>query len=84
MIAINRENIRRGANMYNLHIKPTQIQEAMTSVAEIFGSTLGDKAFGDWSIRPEEGEAFEEAGITLYNAPRAIEGKGRSDPCMLI
>ena len=84
MIAIDWENIRRGANMYSLHITPKQIREAIASVAEIFGPTLGAKAFGDWSMRPEEGKAFEENGITLYNAPRTMTGKDRSDPCILI
>ena len=50
----------------------------------IFGEVLGGKAFGDWSLRPEDGRAFTEAGVTLYHAPRTMAGKDRSDPSILL
>ena len=50
----------------------------MTAVGRIFGEVLGGKAFGDWSLRPEEGRAFTEADIALYHAPRTMAGKDRS------
>ena len=84
LIAIDWENIRRGARMYQAEITPQDVAQAMTAVGRIFGEVLGGKAFGDWSLRPEDGRAFTEAGVTLYHAPRTMAGKDRSDPSILL
>ena len=84
LIAIDWENIRRGAGMYQVEVTPQAVVQAMTSVGQIFGEVLGGKAFGDWSLRPEDGRAFTEADITLYHAPRTMAGKDRSDPSILL
>ena len=84
LIAIDWENIRRGARLYQAEVTPQAVAQAMTSVGWIFGEVLGGKAFGDWSLRPEDGRAFTEAGITLYHALRTMAGKDRSDPSILL
>ena len=84
LIAIDWENIRRGALMCRAEIVPQDVAQAMIGVGRIFGEVLGGKAFGDWSLRPEDGRAFTEADITLYHAPRTIAGKDRSDPSILL
>ena len=56
----------------------------MTDVGRIFGDVLGGNAFGDWSLRPEDGRAFTEAGIALYHAPRTMAGEDRFDPSILL
>ena len=84
LIAIDWENIRRGALMYQAEVTPQAVAQAMTSVGRIFGEVLGGKAFGDWSLRPEDGRAFTEADITLYHAPRTMAGKDRYDPSILL
>ena len=84
LIAIDWENIRRGALMYQMAVTPQAVAQAMTAVGRIFGEVLGGKAFGDWSLRPEDGRAFTEADITLYHAPRTMAGKDRSDPSILL
>ena len=58
LIAIDWENIRRGARLYQAEVTPQAVAQAMTSVGWIFGEVLGGKAFGDWSLRPEDGRAF--------------------------
>ena len=84
LIAIDWENIRRGAQLYQKSISPQVLYEAMTNVGQVFGEVLGGKAFGDWSLRPDDGTAFTQAGITLYHAPRTMAGKDRSDPSILL
>jgi len=84
LIAIDWENIRRGALMYQTAVTPQAVAQAMIAVGRIFGEVLGGKAFGDWSLRPEDGRAFTEADITLYHAPRTMAGKDRSDPSILL
>ncbi len=84
LIAIDWENIRRGALMYQVEITPQDVAQAMVGVGRIFGEVLGGKAFGDWSLRPEDGRAFTEAGVALYHAPRTMAGKDRSDPSILL
>ena len=84
LIAIDWENIRRGALMYQTAVTPQAVGQAMIAVGRIFGEVLGGKAFGDWSLRPEDGRAFTEADITLYHAPRTMSGKDRSDPSILL
>ena len=84
LIAIDWENIRRGAQLYQKSVTPQALYEAMTNVGEVFGEVLGGKAFGDWSLRPDDGTAFTQAGLTLYHAPRTMAGKDRSDPSILL
>ena len=84
LIAIDWENIRRGAQLYQQTVTPRVLYEAMTNVGQVFGDVLGGKAFGDWSLRPEDGTAFTLAGLTLYHAPRTLAGKDRSDPSILL
>lgn len=84
LLAIDWENIRRGAQLYQQSVTPQALHGAMTNVGEVFGEVLGGKAFGDWSLRPNDGAAFTQAGITLYHAPRTMAGKDRSDPSILL
>ena len=75
---------RRLLRQAQAEITPQAVAQAMTAVGRIFGEVLGGKAFGDWSLRPEDGRAFTEADITLYHAPRTMAGKDRSDPSILL
>ena len=84
LIAIDWENIRRGAQMYQQSLIPRALWEAMTSVGETFGEVRGGKVFGDWSLRREDAAAFSMAGIEPYNAPRTMAGKDRTDPSILL
>ena len=84
MIAIDWENIRRGAQLYGRTVKPAELCRAMTDVGRIFGEVKGGKAFGDWSLRPEDGREFAEQDIVPYHAPRTAAGKDRSDPAILL
>ena len=83
-LAIDWENIRRGAQLYQRNISPQSLCAAMKSVSAIFGDFKGGKAFGDWGLRPEDGAAFSENGVQPYQAPRTLAGKDRSDPAMLL
>ena len=84
LIAIDWENIRRGAQMYQQAVTPRALCDAMKSVGEIFGEVRGGKAFGDWSLRREDGTSFSMAGIEPYNAPRTMAGKDRTDPSIIL
>ncbi len=75
---------RRLLRQAQAEITPQAVAQAMTAVGRIFGEVLGGKAFGDWSLRPEDGRAFTEADITLYHASRTMAGKDRSDPSILL
>ena len=84
LIAIDWENIRRGAQLYRKSVNPDALCRAMTNVGKVFGEVQGGKVFGDWSLRPDDGVAFNAAGIQPYQAPRTLAGKDRSDPAMLL
>ena len=56
----------------------------MQDVGRVFGEVVGGKAFGDWSLRPEDGREFAEHDIGPYHAPRTSAGKDRSDPAILL
>ena len=84
LIAIDWENIRRGAQLYQRSVKPAQLCQAMHDVGGIFGEVGGGKAFGDWSLRPDDGREFSEHDIVPYHAPRTAAGKDRSDPAILL
>ena len=84
LIAIDWENIRRGAQLYQRSVTPQSLYDAMRNVGEVFGDVRGGKAFGDWGLRPDDGVAFSETGIQPYQAPRTMAGKDRSDPAMLL
>ena len=84
LLAIDWENIRRGAQLYQRSVTPQTLYDAMRSVGEVFGEVKGGKAFGDWGLRPDDGMAFSETGIQPYQAPRTMAGKDRSDPAMLL
>ena len=84
LLAIDWENIRRGAQLYQRSVTPQTLYDAMRSVGEVFGEVKGGKAFGDWGLRPDDGAAFSETGIQPYQAPRTMAGKDRSDPAMLL
>lgn len=84
LIAIDWENIRHGAQNYQESISPTDVTDAMRSVGQIFGDVRGGKVFGDWSIRKEDAVDFTSAGIELYNVPRTIAGKDRSDSSVIL
>ena len=84
MIAVDWENIRRGGQVYQRSVKPADLCSALWDVGGIFGDVLGGKAFGDWSLRPDDGREFAEHGITPYQAPRTSAGKDRSDPAVLL
>ena len=84
LIAIDWENIRRGAQMYQQTVSPRALCDAMKSVGEVFGEVRGGKVFGDWSLRREDGASFSMAGIDPYNAPRTMAGKDRTDPSIIL
>ena len=84
LIAIDWENIRRGAQLYQQSITPRSLCDAMKSVGETFGEVRGGTAFGDWGLRREDAAAFTLAGIQPYNAPRTMAGKDRTDPSILL
>ncbi len=84
LLAIDWENIRRGAQLYQRSVTPQTLYDAMRHVGEVFGEVRGGKAFGDWGLRPDDGVAFSETGIQPYQAPRTMAGKDRSDPAMLL
>ena len=84
LIAIDWENIRRGAQLYHRNVRPAELCRAMQDVGCIFGEVVGGKAFGDWSLRPDDGREFTEHDIVLYHAPRTSTGKDRSDPAILL
>ena len=84
MIAVDWENIRRSARLYQRNISPAELCNVMRDVGGIFGEVLGGKAFGDWSLRPDDGREFAQHGITPYQAPRTADGKDRSDPAILL
>ena len=50
LIAIDWENIRRGAQLYRKSVNPDALCRAMTNVGEVFGEVQGGKVFGDWSL----------------------------------
>ena len=74
LIAIDWENIRRGA----------QLCQAMHDVGRIFGEVGGGKAFGDWSLRPDDGREFAEHDVTPYHAPRTSADKDRTASAILL
>ena len=84
LLAVDWENIRRGAQLYQRIVTPQTLYDAMKNVGEVFGDVKGGKAFGDWGLRPDDGVAFSETGIQPYQAPRTMAGKDRSDPAMLL
>ena len=84
LLAIDWENIRRGAQMYQQTVSPRALCDAMKTVGETFGEVRGGTVFGDWSLRREDAAAFTQAGIQPYNAPRTMAGKDRTDPSILL
>ena len=84
MIAVDWENIRRSARLYQSIVMPAKLCDVLRDVGGIFGEVLGGKAFGDWSLRPDDGREFAQHGITPYQAPRTAAGKDRSDPAILL
>ncbi len=84
LIAIDWENIRRGAQLYQRRVRPAELCRAMRDVGAVFGEVKGGKAFGDWSLRPDDGQEFAEQDIVPYHAPRSSAGKDRSDPAILL
>ena len=84
LIAIDWENIRRGAQLYQQSVTPRALCDAMKSVGETLGEVRGGTAFGDWGLRREDAAAFNLAGIQPYNAPRTMAGKDRTDPSILL
>ena len=84
LVAIDWENIRRGAQLYGRTVRPAELCRAMRDVGGVFGEVKGGKAFGDWSLRPDDGREFTEHDIVLYHAPRSSAGKDRSDPAILL
>ncbi len=84
LIAIDWENIRRGAQLYQRNVRPAELCRAMQDVGRIFGEVAGGKAFGDWSLQADDGREFTEKDIVLYHAPRTSTGKDRSDPAILL
>ena len=84
LIAIGWENVRRGAQLHQRRVRPAELCRAMREVGGIFGQLHGSKAFGDWSLRPDDGREFAEQDIVPYYAPRTAAGKDRSDPAILL
>ena len=77
LIAIDWENIRRGAQLYRRNVRPAELCRAMSDVGRIFGEVAGGKAFGDWSLRHDDEREFTEHDIVLYHVPRTSAGKDR-------
>ena len=84
LLAIDWENIRRGAQLYGRSVRPAELCRVMTDVGGVFGEVKGGKAFGDWSLRPDDGREFSEQDIVPYHAPRSSAGKDRADPAILL
>ena len=84
LIAVDWENIRRGAQLHQRRVSPGELCRAMREVGSVFGPVSGGKAFGDWSLRPDDGREFAEQDIVPYHAPRTAAGKDRSDPAILL
>ena len=84
LIAIDWLNIKRGAQLCQRNVRPAELCRAMQDVGRVFGEVVGGKAFGDWSLRPEDGREFAEHDIVPYHAPRTSTGKDRSDPAILL
>ena len=84
LIAIDWENIRRGAQLYHRDVRPAELCQAMQDVGRIFGEVSGGNAFGDWSLQADDGREFTEHDIVLYHAPRTSTGKDRCDPAILL
>ena len=83
-IAIDWENMRRGVQLYHRNVRPAELCRAMQDVGCIFGEVTGGKAFGDWSLQPEDGREFAELVIVPYHAPRTSVGKNRYDTAILM
>ena len=84
LLAIDWENIRRGAQLYRRTVTPTELCRAMREVGGIFGEVAGGKAFGDWTLRADDGQQFTGEGMVLYHALRTSAGKDRTDPAILL
>ena len=84
LVAIDWENIRLGARVHNAQLTPASLCHALNNVASIFGHPGGGKAFGDWSLRPDDAIEFAQNDITAYHAPRTLAGKDRADPSILL
>ena len=84
LIAIDWLNIRRGAQLCQRNVRPAELCRAMQDVGRVFGEVVGGKAFGSWSLRPEDGREFAEHDIVPYHAPRTSAGKDQSDPAILL
>ena len=84
LLAIDWENIRWGAQLYQRRVRPAELCQAMRDVGAVFGEVKGGKAFGDWSLRPDDGREFAAQDIVPYHAPRSSAGKDRSDPAILL
>ena len=84
LIAVDWENIRRGAQLHQRRVSPAELCRAMWEVGSVFGPVQGGKAFGDWSLRPDDGREFAEQDIVPYHAPRTAAGKDRADPAILL
>ena len=65
LIAIDWENVRRGAQLYQRNVRPAELCRAMTDAGRIFGEVMGGKAFGDWSLRPDEGRELSRVNLYL-------------------
>lgn len=84
MIAIDWENIRRGASTYGITLTPDEFTYALLNVASVFGGVSNAKVFGDWSLRPAEAREFSDLGFTPHHAPRTTAGKDRTDPSIML
>ena len=84
LIAIDWENIRRGAQLHRRRVGPAELCRAMREVGGVLGQVSGGKVFGDWTLRPDDGREFAEQDIVPYHAPRTAAGKDRADPAILL
>ena len=75
LIAIDWENIRRGAQLYQRRVRPAELCRAMSDVGAVFGEVKGGKAFGDWSLRPDDGQEFAAQDIVPYHALAAARAR---------
>ena len=78
LIAIDWENIRKGAQRMGLQIPAAQAAGAINSIATMFGQVRQATAFGDWNLRPQDAAAFRSSGVSAHHAPRSSAGRDQS------
>ena len=84
LIAIDWENIRKGAQRMGLEIPAAQAAGVINSIATMFGQVQQATAFGDWTLRPQDAAAFRSSGVSAHHAPRSSAGRDQSDTSIIL